>query len=170
MTVAAKPTRSLGAILRDHLDAEIALMRAWIATAEAKQAAVVANDLAALRAAIAREEPQADEAGRLRQVRERLASGLAERLALPGAPRLGPIIVRLGDDGAGCEERRRDLAALAGRIQELNERTQMLLRHGLELLNGVLGIVAGTARSVGGYTRRGPSVARSGGGLVDITG
>ena len=170
MTAPAHPQRSLGAILREHLDAEITLLRAWIATAEGKQAAVIANDLVALRAQLVREEPQAEESGRLRQVRERLAIGLAERLGVTATPTLKAIIVRLGADGAGCDERRRDLAALALRLQVLNERTQLLLRTGLDLLDGVLGVVAGTPRIPGAYTRRGPITARSGGGLVDLKG
>ncbi len=170
MTVPAQPQRSLGAILREHLDAEITLLRAWIATAEAKQATVIANDIAALRAHLIREEPQSDEAGRLRQVRERLVVGLAQRLGVTGTPKLAAIIVRLGADGAGCEDRRRDLAGLATRLQALNERTQMLLRTGLELVESVLGVVAGAPRPAGAYTRRGPSTPRSGGGLIDLRG
>lgn len=171
MTAPAAPQRSLGAILRDHLDAEIAVMRAWIATAEAKQAAVVANDLAALEAQLRREEPHAAEAARLRQVRERLVLGLAQRLSLGGAPKLSAIIPRLGADGAGCDERRRELAELAQRLQALNERTQLLLRSGLELIDGVLAMVSGAPRPAGVYTRRGPSATRGGGGgLVDLRG
>lgn len=170
MTTPAAPQRSLGAILRDHLDAEIGVLRAWIATAEAKQAAVIANDLAALDAQLRREDPQAEEAGRLRQVRERLVAGLASRLGIEGAPRLSAIIARLGADGTGCDERRRELATLAARLQALNERTQLLLRTGLELIDGVLGVVAGSPRPVGAYTRRGPSAPRGGGGLVDLKG
>jgi hypothetical protein len=170
MTVPAQPQRSLGAILRDHLDAEIAVMRTWIATAEAKQAAVIANDLAALDQLLKREEPHAIEAARLRQVRERLVQGLAQRLAIPGTPRLSVLIPRLGADGAGCEERRRELMNLALRLQGFNERTQLLLRSGLELIEGVLSVVAGAPRQAGVYTRRGPSAPRGGGGLVDIRG
>jgi hypothetical protein len=170
MTATAKPVRSLGAILRDHLDAEIAVLRAWIATAEAKQAAVVANDLAGLQALLEREQPQATEAARLRQVRERLAVGLAERVGLAGPPRLSEIIAKLETDSAGCEERRGELATLAARLQSLNERTQLLLRHGLELLEGVLGAVSGAPRSAGAYTRRGPASQRVGGGIVDLRG
>ena len=162
--------RSLGAILRDHLDSEIAILRAWIATAEAKQAALIANDIVALRAVLAREEPQAEEAGRLRQVRERLAAGLAERLGVTKAPTLKAIIVRLGADGAGCDERRRDLIALSLRLQAHNERAQLLLRTGLDLLDGVLSVVAGAPRIPGVYGRRGPANGRTGGGLVDLKG
>ena len=170
MTAPAHPQRSLGAILREHLDAEITLMRAWIAIAEAKQVAVIANDLVALRAQLVREEPQAEEAGRLRQVRERLAVGLAVRLGVTGTPKLKAIIAHLGADGAGCDDRRRDLAGLAVRLQAINERTQLLLRSGMELIDGVLGVVAGTPRAAGAYTRRGPSAPRTGGGLVDLKG
>jgi hypothetical protein len=170
MTAPAPAQRSLGAILREHLDSEIAILRAWITTAEAKQAALVANDVVALRAVLAREEPQAEEAGRLRQVRERLAVGLAERLGVTRTPTLKAIIVRMGADGAGCEERRRDLIALSLRLQAHNERAQLLLRTGLELLDGVLGVVAGTPRVPSAYGRRGPASGRTGGGLIDLKG
>ena len=40
----------------------------------------------------------------------------------------------------------------------------------MELIDGVLGVVAGTPRAAGAYTRRGPSAPRTGGGLVDLKG
>lgn len=169
-TVATKPPRTFGAILRDHLDNELAAHRVLLATAEALGAAVRANDRTAFAEALAREEAQGAEAGRLRQGRERILRGIAERLGVPAPLRLSAIIAKLGDDAAGIEERRQELIALAGALQRQNDRNQALLRTCAEVVGGVLRLIAGEEPAATAYDRRGRQAAGVGGGIVDLKG
>ena len=158
--------------LRDHLNAELACVRALLPVMEEKQRQVVAGQITAFAATVEREERLALEQGRLRQVRERLLTKLALGLGKAGDLRLSTLIAMAPEPLRG-ELSSRQLLLKDGlmRLRELNERNQALVRQGLGLVRDLVGALVGSTPDAS-YDRRG--VGGSGlsgnGRLLDIAG
>lgn len=158
--------------LRDHLNAELACVRALLPVMEEKQRQVVAGQITAFAATVEREERLALEQGRLRQVRERLLIKLALGLGKAGDLRLSTLIAMAPEPLRG-ELSSRQLLLKDGlmRLRELNERNQALVRQGLGLVRDLVGALVGSTPDAS-YDRRG--VGGSGlsgnGRLLDIAG
>jgi hypothetical protein len=164
------PRRTPAELIGIHLEREVGLHRRLIALAEAKCAALVANDTARLEDCTQRERSSVSELNALRPVRERLVKGLAQHFGLTGTPALSAVIARLGAGAAELEARRGELLELAVRLRDLTATNQELLRSGLRVVDGLLGLLVGAGPAVGGYDRRG-SVERPGAsGLVNLSG
>ena len=153
-----------------HLERELALQRRLISIAEAKRAALIANDDAMFREQTDREQVAANDFAQVRPVRERLVCGLSQHLGVTGAPRLSAVIAKLGINAESLERRRIELLTLAKRVNDLSLANQELLRCGLRVIDGVLAMVVGAQPSAGGYDRRGSTARPGHGGIVNLSG
>lgn len=170
MSDPAPVRRSPAELVALHLDREIALHRRLLAIVDAKRTALVANDTAGLREQSDREGSAVSELQALRPVRERLVCGLAQHLGVTGKPSLSAVIAKLGDQAASLEARRCELADLARTLQERSETNQELLRSGLRVVEGLMGILVGSQPAAGGYDRRGMASRGPATGLIDLSG
>ncbi len=166
-TRAATPADAIAAQLRDHLDAEITVHRQLLALAEEKQRTVVGADGAALQTLLDRERAPLAESVRCRQVRERILRTAASVWNLPPAQvTLSRLAERLPEVLRGEILRRgHDLRQLAERLRAVNDRNQVLIRHGLSLVRDLVATVTG-APTPGAYDRRG--LAPGGGGASGV--
>jgi len=161
------------AALRDHLDAEIAVMRRLLAASETKQKAIIAGDRPGLERALADERAPNDDAARLRKVRDRLLAGLATTLGLPAAGlTLTRILAALPSaDRQGLTSRQADLIGVLERLRACNERNLLLIRHSLGFVHDLLGVLLGQPAGEPSYDQRGTAGSPSERGrLVDIAG
>ncbi len=178
MTAPAAPAKPapgevLLAHLRDHLDQELAVHRQLLAMAEDKRRAVLAGDGRTLSDLVAREEAPLAEAGRLRQVRDRLLRTAAAMWNLaPAALNLGTLADR-ASQALAAELRRRahELRGVLERLKAANDRNQVLIRQGLAVVRDLVGALTG-APAAGAYDRRGlnPWAPAPGGSLLDCRG
>ncbi len=173
-TVTTAPAKSFVILLREHLEAEIAVHRRLMALAELEERALIANDRVAL-ARINRDQIEpAGEAARLRACRERLVIGLAERLAVPTRDvRLAKLIDLLPEPNRrDLTELRTTLAALLTKLQASIERNHTLIRSSLSFVQTILRAISGSPAPIGAYDRRGGAGREkaTGGGLVDSKG
>lgn len=167
---------ALATQLRDHLDAELVLHRRLLASAEDKLQRLVAHDIPAFSAALAREQPLVAEMGRLRQVRERLLRAIAAVFALRADQlTIGAVAAKLADPlRETLAARGRDLRSLLERLRHANERNLLLVRSGLALVKDIIQAVVGSeaAPAADGYDRRGlqGSASAPAGRLVNLAG
>jgi flagellar biosynthesis/type III secretory pathway chaperone len=159
--------------LRGHLDAELALHRGLLGLAEAKQQKIVAGDMPAFTALLQREQGPLAEMNRLRQQRERLLKGVAERLNLcPADLHLSQLVERSPESlRPELRARQGELQSILGRLREVNERNLALIRQGLGLVRDLMQTLVGGAHT-GAYDRLGSQggVAATQGRLVNFTG
>jgi hypothetical protein len=161
--------------LGGHLDAELALHRRLLASAEMRLKAVVAADHAGLARATLAEEPLVAEAQRLRLVRDRLVRAAAGLCGLPATLTLSDLCAKLPAAlGASLIGKGRDLRAVLERLRHIEDHCAAVLRHGVALVRDLLDAVAGVERPARTpYDRRGVAYAASPanrGALVDLRG
>lgn len=159
---ATKDTVKAAALFSAHLDREEATCRGLLTAAEAKRAAVIANTLPDIVAAAEREERIVGELARLRTVRTRLFAGLAKALGLPTGTPLRVLAGALAADRPELSDRIDRLHELARRIDATNLGNQALLRHSLEVINGVLDHLTGTPAAATTYGPTAPASVRQG--------
>lgn len=151
-----KDTAKAAALFSAHLDREEATCRCLLTAAEAKRAAVIANNLPDIVAAAEREERAVGELARLRTVRTRLFAGLGKALGLPPGTPLRVLAGALAADRPELSDRIDRLHELARRVDAANLGNQALLRHSLEVINGVLDHLTGGTPAAA--TTYGPAV------------
>ena len=159
--------------LRDHLDAEITAHRQLLSVAERKQHDLVACDMAGFSRALQDEQVVLGEAGRLRQIRDRLLQAVATVLnvKLPQL-RLSVLLEKLPETIRDELARRQaDLVALLAKLKSINERNQILIRQGLAFTREILSAIVGQSETPA-YDRRGlAGYAPAGrGSLVNLAG
>jgi flagellar biosynthesis/type III secretory pathway chaperone len=168
---AASPADTIAAQLRDHLDAEIAVHRQLLHLAEEKQRVVVAADGAALNALLERERAPLAESVRCRQFRERILRTAASVWNIPAAQTtLSRLCERLPEVlRAEILRRGHELRQLVERLRAVNDRNQVLIRHGLGLVRELVATVTG-APAAGAYDRRGiaPGAGGASGIMLDL--
>jgi len=173
-TVTTAPAKSFVILLREHLEAEIAVHRRLMILAELEERALTANDRVALTRINQDQCDPAAEAARLRACRERLVLGLAERLAVPAKDvRLAKLIDLLPEPNRrDLTDLRRTLATLLATLQATTERNHTLIRSSLSFVQIILRAIAGAPAPIGAYDRRGGAGREkgTGGGLVDAKG
>lgn len=160
--------------LATHLDAELAVQRRLAPIAEARTAAIIANDHARLAELAASELPAADEAARLRGVREKLQRALAHAFSLT-KPTVSAVAAKAAPEVASrLATTTRELAALAQRAQKAHERNGLLARQALGFVRDLLAVMTGSTPGIGpAYDRKGLAAAygpSTRGGLVDCAG
>lgn len=181
MTVAAHPAPSPAAVatllmqLRTQLDSELAVHRRLIGLAETKLRQLVSHDVPGFSQTLGREQTEHTEAGRLRQVRDRLLRAIAVVLQLgPGELTLSRLAERASEPlRAELRHRQGELKQALERLGELNDRAQSLIRHSITLVRDMLNAVAGGGEAVPAgpaYDRRGMQGAYGPrrGSLLDI--
>ncbi|MCK6488520.1 MAG: flagellar protein FlgN [Planctomycetes bacterium] len=145
--------------LRDHLEAELAIHRRLLASAEDKLQRLVAHDIPAFTAALAREQPLVAEMNRLRQVRDRLLRAIATVFSIrPDQFTLSAVIARLSEPlREALAVRQRELRSVLERLRNANDRNLLLVRSGLALVKDILQAVVGSDAlpTADGYDRRG---------------
>jgi flagellar biosynthesis/type III secretory pathway chaperone len=159
--------------LRDHLEQEIAVHRRLLILAEDKQRHIVAHEIPAFTTVISQEQTAITDAGRLRQVRDRLLRAVATVLGIkPEALTLSAIIEKTeGSLRSELSERQRELRTMLERLRQLNERNLLLVRSGLGLVRDILIAVVGGGDGQG-YDRRGNhgAVGNGSGQLLNLAG
>lgn len=154
---AVKDTSKAAALFSAHLEREENACRSLLNAAEAKRTAVVANSLPDIVAAAEREERAVADMARLRTVRVRLFAGLAKALNLPTGTPVRVLAGALASDHPQLAERIDRLQELAQRVEHANLGNQALLRHSLEVINGVLDHLTGTPVMANGYGPTAPA-------------
>lgn len=150
-----------------HLDREEQACRELLAVSEQKRSAIVANKTDLVSVANERESVVVAQMARLRGIRVKLVRGLAQALELPEGVSARTIAGALSVDRPEIGDRMDDLRTIAMRAETVNLGNQSLLRHALEVVNGVLNVISGAEPQSGGYgPRRNVSMHRQG-GLLD---
>jgi len=159
----ASDTARAAALFITHLDREAVACRSLLHAAEAKRAAVIANELPGIVEAADREEAAVAEMARLRSVRSKLFTGLGKAVGLPAGTPLRVLIGALAVERQDIADRVDALHDLAQRVEATNLGNQALLRHGLEVINGVLAHLAGGEGPADtGYGPKAPAERRQG--------
>jgi hypothetical protein len=169
------PAKNFQTLLGEHLTAEITVHRILLGLAEAKQKHIVAADLTSFNSVLLQEQKPMEEAGFLRKQRDRLFQGLAERLNVPLANlKLGTLIQRLPDPArTELSAKHAELKAVVEKFGQMNDSNQVLIRHSLGIVSGVLKtiFVQTEEQAPGGYDRQGQDGMKGGRGrLVDMSG
>jgi len=139
--------------LMDNIAHTTDLYERILATERDKQRAIVAADIDALAAIVAREEVLVSLAGQLEADRACLRGRFAEadRRLGPGSRLEHVIAVIDGPPHDLLAEKHQHLLALAAQIHDVNRVNFQLLRSSIDLLRGILDEVLGTSSVPGTY-------------------
>ena len=159
-----------GQLLSDlsrHLQTELGVHRRLLGVAENKRDTIVAGDIQAFSALLAKEQSIIEEGQQLRGLREQLMSAIASDLEVDlSSLHISQVLERAPDPlRSELKGLQGDLKHLLQELRKINERNMVLIRQSLSFVKEIMQYVMGN-NDAKTYTDRGESDDGQGGGRL----